>query len=180
MSLNFWNEKTTNVIPISSAFSFSFSSSYSLWYLLSLRRGIFSLAMVILKYYCGIICDALRDLVPFVQFKKCEKHPTLLKSDTPPWAFFTFCNCTNGFKLRKASHFMSESFCNFVSCHLQDANSKELILTTAKNFPQLHLFTNPDQQLFWPPKFFYSTRTFCSKYKKLRSYQNIVASLVIS
>ena len=135
MSLNFWNEKTTNVIPISSAFSFSFSSSYSLWYLLSLRRGIFSLAMVILKYYCGIICDALHDLVPFVQFKKCEEHPTLLKSDTPPWAFFTFCNCTNGFKLRKASHFMSESFCNFVSCHLQDANSKELILTTAKNFP---------------------------------------------
>ena len=21
------------------------------------------------------ICDALRDLVPFVQFKKCKKHP---------------------------------------------------------------------------------------------------------
>ena len=21
------------------------------------------------------ICDVLRDLVPFVQFKKCEKHP---------------------------------------------------------------------------------------------------------
>ena len=21
------------------------------------------------------ICDALRDLVPFVQFKKCEKYP---------------------------------------------------------------------------------------------------------
>ena len=21
------------------------------------------------------ICDALRDSVPFVQFKKCEKHP---------------------------------------------------------------------------------------------------------
>ena len=23
----------------------------------------------------NIICDALCDLVPFVQFKKCEKHP---------------------------------------------------------------------------------------------------------
>ena len=137
MSLNFWNEKTT-VIPISSAFSLSFFSSYSLWYLLSLRRGIFSLAMVILKYYCGIICDALHDLVPFVQFKKCEKYSTLLKSDTPPWTFFTFCNCTNGFKSRKASHFMSESFCNFVSFAI---------------LYQLHLFTNPGQKLFWTLSF---------------------------
>ena len=30
------------------------------------------------------MCDALRDLVSFVQFKKREKHPT------PPWMFFTF------------------------------------------------------------------------------------------
>ena len=52
------------------------------------------------------IGDALRDLVPSVQFKKREKHPwrsvtfskvakkTLLKkfakSNTPPWVFFTF------------------------------------------------------------------------------------------
>ena len=33
-------------------------------------------------------CDAFRDLVPFVQFKKREK--------TPPWVFFTF------FKLYKS------------------------------------------------------------------------------
>ena len=40
------------------------------------------------------MCDALRDLVPFVQFKKREKHlwrdVTLSKSNTPPWVFFTF------------------------------------------------------------------------------------------
>ena len=43
------------------------------------------------------ICDASRDLVPFVQFKKCEKQPwrsvipaTLQESNTPPWVFFTF------------------------------------------------------------------------------------------
>ena len=40
------------------------------------------------------IFDALRDLVPFVQFKKREKHPwrsvTFTKSSTPPWVFFTF------------------------------------------------------------------------------------------
>ena len=35
--------------------------------------------------------DALRDLLPFVQFKKCEKHPwrsNFTKSNTPPWLFF--------------------------------------------------------------------------------------------
>ena len=26
-------------------------------------------------YYKAQICDALHDFVPFVQFKKCEKHP---------------------------------------------------------------------------------------------------------
>ena len=28
------------------------------------------------------------------------------KSKTPPWAFFTFLNCTNGAKSRNASHIM--------------------------------------------------------------------------
>ena len=41
------------------------------------------------------ICDALRGLVPFVQFKKREKHPWRrvtfsTKSNTPPLVFFTF------------------------------------------------------------------------------------------
>ena len=41
--------------------------------------------------------DVLPDLVPFVQFKKREKHSftrfepvTLLKSNTAPWIFFRF------------------------------------------------------------------------------------------
>ena len=56
-----------------------------------------------------IICDALCDLVPFVQFKKSEKHSwgelilvklqasvcIFTKINTPPWVFFTF------FKLHK-------------------------------------------------------------------------------
>ena len=41
-----------------------------------------------------LICGALLDLAPFVQFKKCEKHPwrsvTLVKLKTPPWVFLTF------------------------------------------------------------------------------------------
>ena len=52
----------------------------------------------------NIIWDALRDLVPFVQFKKHEKHPwrcvtfiknqaeacNFIKSNSLPWVFFTF------------------------------------------------------------------------------------------
>ena len=47
-----------------------------------------------------ILCDALRALVPFVQFKKRKKHSWRsvtfsTKSNTLPWVFFTF------FKLHK-------------------------------------------------------------------------------
>ena len=56
-------------------------------------------------YKCYVdICGALRDLVPFAQFKKREKHPwrsvnfgvkcqalacNFTKINTPPWVFFT-------------------------------------------------------------------------------------------
>ena len=62
------------------------------------------------------IWDALRDLVPFVQFKKREKHPwrcvvfskvaacNFTKSNTPPWVFSLFANCADGTKSRKASY----------------------------------------------------------------------------
>ena len=51
-------------------------------------------------YIEWIMCDAWRDLVPFVQFKKREKHPwrsvnfsvacNFTKINTPPWVFFKF------------------------------------------------------------------------------------------
>ena len=64
------------------------------------------------------MCGALRDLVPIVKFKKREKQPrksvflvklqaeacNLTKSNTPPWVFSCFLNCTNGAKSRHASH----------------------------------------------------------------------------
>ena len=66
------------------------------------------------------IRDALRDLLPFAQFKKREKHPsrsvsfrkvarrlksaTLLKLTLLRRCFSRFLNCTNGSKSRKASH----------------------------------------------------------------------------
>ena len=49
-----------------------------------------------MTYSCRlcIICDALRDLVSFLKFENCEKHPwrsvTFTKSNVPPWVFFTF------------------------------------------------------------------------------------------
>ena len=50
------------------------------------------------------ICNALRDLIPFVQLKKWKKHSWVVllivklqteacnftKGNTPPWVFFTF------------------------------------------------------------------------------------------
>ena len=44
-----------------------------------------------LKALNVLICGALRNLVPFVQFKKREKHPwRSVNFRTPPWVFFTF------------------------------------------------------------------------------------------
>ena len=65
------------------------------------------------------ICDALRDLVPFVQFKKREKHllrsvnfssrlkpATLLKLTLVHGCFSRFSNCTDGTKSRNAPHIL--------------------------------------------------------------------------
>ena len=56
----------------------------------------------------GIICDVLRDLIHYVQFKKREKHPwksaTFLKVTLPHGFFSRFLNSTNGTKLRNLSH----------------------------------------------------------------------------
>ena len=58
----------------------------------------------------------MRDLVPFVQSKKLEKHPlrsvnfskvaTLIKLALLDVCFSRFLNCTNGTKSRNASHML--------------------------------------------------------------------------
>ena len=55
--------------------------------------------------------DALRDLVPSLQFKKHEKYPwrrlksaRLLKVTVVHGCFSRFLNCTNGTKSHKTSH----------------------------------------------------------------------------
>ena len=72
-------------------------------------------------------CDALRDLVWFVQFKKCEKHPwrnvtftcNFTKSNTPSWVFLRFANCTNGAKSRKASQLFLQNSWGFFKLNIQ-------------------------------------------------------------
>ena len=64
------------------------------------------------------ICGALRDLLPFVQFIKREKHPwrsvtfstvacNFTKSNIPPWMFSSFLNCAHSTKSRNAPHIAS-------------------------------------------------------------------------
>ena len=68
------------------------------------------------KVRISAICDALRNLVSFVQFKKqtnkkkwrsvtFSKPTTLLKVTLLHGCFSYFLNCTNGTKSRKASQF---------------------------------------------------------------------------
>ena len=76
--------------------------------------------------------DALRNLAPFVRFKKCEKHP---------WVFFTFLNRTNGIKLRNASH---------IVCFLLKHS------TFQKNYFSL----SQSNDLFYPPWEHLKTRNF--------------------
>ena len=66
------------------------------------------------------ICGALRNFVPFVQFKKREKNPwrsvnfrkpaTLLKLTLLRGCFSRFLNCTTGTKSRNASHISNQGF----------------------------------------------------------------------
>ena len=65
-----------------------------------------------LRYIHNTICDALRNLVPFVQFKKRKKHPWRsvnfskvagLKLTLLHGCFLRFLNCTNGTKSHNAS-----------------------------------------------------------------------------
>ena len=64
--------------------------------------------MTFTKYKIRIKLDALRDLVPFMQFKKREKYTWRsvtfkLQTKTPSRVFLGFLNCTHGTKSLKAS-----------------------------------------------------------------------------
>ena len=79
------------------------------------------------------ICDALRNLVPFVHFKKRERHPwrsfTLVKV-TP--LHECFLNCTNGAESRNASRSMFAFKC-FTMIHLTEPYY-ELVLSSVGQY----------------------------------------------
>ena len=65
------------------------------------------------------ICDALSDLIPFVQYKKREKHPWrsvnfckvagFTKINTPPWVFFTFFKLYKWYQIAQQTKNMHRS-----------------------------------------------------------------------
>ena len=80
--------------------------------------------------YC--ICGALRDLLPFVQFKKREKHPqrsanfracNFSKINTPPWVFFMFYKLYKWYQIAQRTTYFysiiySLEFMGLFSCGL--------------------------------------------------------------
>ena len=65
-----------------------------------------------------IICDALHDLVPFVQFKKREKHPWRSCSP-PPWVFFTFLKLYKRYQIAQRTAFVTAFVNNGVIKNIQ-------------------------------------------------------------
>ena len=58
-------------------------------------------------FYVFMICDALRNLIVFMQFQKREKQPlrsVIFKVALLHGCFLRFLNCANATKSRNASH----------------------------------------------------------------------------
>ena len=54
------------------------------------------------------LCDALRDFVPFVQFKKHEKHAwrNVNFRNTLPWVFFTFFKLYKWYQIAQRTNYV--------------------------------------------------------------------------
>ena len=104
---------TPFVLPSAESVMLSFRSS------LECCNKLLNVFCVIIALLYQIICDALRDLVPFLQIKKREKHPwrrvtfskvagyqlaTLLKVTLLHGCFSRFLNCINDTKSWKPPH----------------------------------------------------------------------------
>ena len=93
------------------------------------------------------ICDALRDLVPFVQFKKREKHPWRsvnfrLKLTLLHRCCSRFLNCTIGTKSRNAP--------NIINIKIQDSRSYTNAATISNHKPvirKINITLNFDRKI---------------------------------
>ena len=69
------------------------------------------------------ICGALRNLVPFVQFKKVKNTHrgaeacNITKRNTPPWVFFTFFNLCKWYQISLSITFKTERHQNAYKAH---------------------------------------------------------------
>ena len=80
---------------------------YNMLFYLLCQTNTMDIFLVIRKRQLFFKCVALRDLAPFVKFKKTEKHPwrnvpklhnlkyNFIKSNTSPCVFSRFLNCTS-------------------------------------------------------------------------------------
>ena len=81
------------------------AKNYSAWVTGNPMRNCFCCAMSLFERLKGFyICDALRGLAQFAQFKKREKHPWMSVTFSKVAGFNRQLNYTNGTKSRKASH----------------------------------------------------------------------------
>ena len=78
----------------------------------------------------------MRDLVPFLQFKKRKKHPRILillvklqdlayyftKSNTPPWVFFTFLKLYKGYQIAQSITYELSELCENLFYLFHDRN----------------------------------------------------------
>ena len=116
--MNLKNNSGRSVKFLSS--SFFYFRSYWSWgyqYLLFYREY---------RHYRHEYCDALRDLVPFVQFKEREKSPWRSVAfskvvNTPPWVFFTFFKLYKWYQIAQR---ITIIFICFVSCLIDVNNLK--------------------------------------------------------
>ena len=110
-----------------------------------------------------INCDALRDLVAFVEIKKCENTHggvsllaacNFTNSKSPPCVFFMFFNCTNVTKSRNTSQlvicasfsapFSHKTYFTLLSTFWKKIWNTHLFLTLGNqsNIPNLHKLYN--------------------------------------
>ena len=147
----------------------------------------------------SIIGDAVRNLVLFVQSKKCEKHSwrsvtfsnaagfaTLLKLTLFHGCFPYFLNCTNGTESRKASH---KTHCSH-SCSKSNLINGSIYSTTVLLGPNLLLlliFTRNYKkvnkfsfiQIWWKTKWCFAKFATICTFKKMWKVTKSNTSLMV-
>ena len=99
------------------------------------------------RFICSTFttCGALRDLVPFVQFQKREKHPwrSVTKSNTPPWVFFTFFKLYEWYQIAQSTTYSPSLFfikLHYLSRNVQNCSDQSSLSIPTDNIKKGFLF----------------------------------------